>query len=323
MGAIGVESTESLARRLVESLEEYIGPDAPDELGALKKFNLPREGEGATRAIARFTNEVNALKMIEGDPAVLRVLEFHPDEHWMITDYHEGGSLSNHPEVFKGNLFATLQALRPIVAALAKLHEKGIVHRDIKPQNIFLSRTNQLVLGDFGIVFFETGLRPTELLERVGSRDWMAPWGHTGMKVDDVKPTFDVFPLGKVFWSMVSGRPMLPYWYHRRRDYDLTVMFPDDPTMHVANRILDTCVVENEEDCLFSAADLLIMIDAYLKMLANGGQLLSKGVPRPCRVCGMGEYQSANDRFPGFQTWDVYACDHCDNIQCFGKPQPR
>jgi serine/threonine protein kinase len=337
-GGIAPGLEESFGQKLLEAVAEYNRPDAPDELGALKQLKLPPEGKEPTWE--RFKNEINALKMMEGDPAVLRVLQFDLNEHWMITDYHPGGSLSKHPEMFKGNLLAALRALRPIIAALAKLHAKGIVHRDIKPQNIFLSRTNQLVLGDFGIVFFETGHRATELLERVGSRDWMAPWGHIGLRVDDVKPNFDIFPLGKVIWSMVAGRPMLPYWYHFRREYNLTVIFPNDPTMHAANRILDQCIVENESDCLSSAGALLPIVDEFLKMLANGGQLLSEGVPRPCRVCGIGQYQPVDDRLPSAADTQVsesiqqrylalqpafhaYACNYCNHIQFFGRSKPQ
>jgi len=137
----------------------------------------------------------------------------------MVTEYHPKGSLTKHPEMFKGRSYQALQALRPVVALLAELHKAGIVHRDIKPQNILVKGSGELVLSDFGIVFLDAADRPTEILERVGSRDWMAPWAHTGRRVDEVNQSFDVFPLGKVIWSMISGRPMLPFWYHREPDH--------------------------------------------------------------------------------------------------------
>jgi hypothetical protein len=145
------------------------------------------------------------------------------------------------------------------------------------------------------------------------------------MRVDDVNQSFDVFPLGKVLWSMISGLPMLPFWYHRRPTYDLTRLFPDDPTMHIANRILDHCVVEHEADCLQTAGALLSMLDQFLTLLGNGGQLLIDGVPRPCRVCGIGQYQIAPQRspLPGSPDWDIYACDYCDHIQFFGRSKPK
>ena len=49
----------------------------------------------------------------------------------------------------------------PIVDALASIHQKGLVHRDVKPGNIFVSDQDRLVLGDFGIVF------PTEAEDRL------------------------------------------------------------------------------------------------------------------------------------------------------------
>ncbi len=323
IGGSATESPEVVTQKLLESIKDYARDDAPEELGALKEFKMPPAGPERDRAASRFKNEIDALRMIDGDPAVVRALQFDGDDYWLITDYQPGGSLTHYPDLFKGNVLDALKALRPIIAALAKLHGQGVVHRDIKPHNMFLGRQGQLVLGDFGIVFFENGNRPTEILERVGSRDWMAPWAQTGLRVDDVQQNFDVFPLGKVLWCMISGRSMLPFWYHRRRDYDLSVMFPNDPAMFAVNEILDKCIVEHAEDCLSSAGDLLLMVDSIITMLSKGGQVLRKGVPRPCRVCGLGEYQLASGRFPLPGTdWDVYACDHCDHLQFFGRTKP-
>ena len=136
---------EIAAQKLADAVAEYSRRDAPDELGALKQFRMPTQGEEATRAIQRFNNEIQALKMVEGDPAVLRIFEFDPGEHWMIAEYHAAGSLSKYPWMFKGRVYQALRALRPIVALLAKLHQQEIVHRDVKPQNILVRSSDQLV----------------------------------------------------------------------------------------------------------------------------------------------------------------------------------
>ena len=77
----------------------------------------------------------------------------------------------------------------------------------------------------------------------------MAPWANVPERLEDVRDSFDVFPLGKVLWAMISGKRQLPLWYHRRPEYDLERLFPKDPSMRVVNSILDQCVVEEERNC--------------------------------------------------------------------------
>ena len=313
------------ADELARGIAEFNRPENPNELGALKQFKVPDESDKRDKVLQRFHNELNALQQIEGEPAALRVLASGPYEYWMITEYHPAGSLSRYPEMFRGNARGALEALCPIIALVAKLHEKGIVHRDIKLGNVLIDRSGRLVLSDFGIVFREADQRPTELVERVGSRDWMAPWGHIGMRVDDVKENFDVFPLGKVLWCMISGRPMLPFWYFDKPQFDLTRMFPGDPSMHAINAILANCIVQEEEACWTSARDLLVAVDSTLEMLAHGGQALTDGVPRPCRVCGVGDYRPEqrfamlSEHHPPLKA-RIYSCWKCGHVQLFVPP---
>jgi len=63
----------------------------------------------------------------------------------------------------------------------------------------------------------------------------LAPWLDVKHRVDDVKPTADVFALGKVLWWMVSGDAMLPFWYFDREQYNLERRFPNDPGVRWVN----------------------------------------------------------------------------------------
>jgi hypothetical protein len=119
----------------------------------------------------------------------------------------------------------------------------------------------------------------------------MPPWANLGTRHESVRPTFDVYMLGKLLWSMIDGRPILPREYQQNPSFDLTDRFPNDPHMYLMNQILGHCVVEQENRCLSSAKDLLVMVESALAVLERGGQLLRDGVPRPCRVCGQGFYQ--------------------------------
>lgn len=87
---------------------------------------------------------------------------------------------------------------------------------------------------------------------------------------------------------MISGKTLLPLWYHRRADYDLTRMFPKDPHVHLINALLDGCIKENEEDIGYpTAVEFLDQIDRLLEIMELGGQLLRRNIPRPLRECGV------------------------------------
>jgi hypothetical protein len=190
------------------------------------------------------------------------------------------------------------------------------------------------VLGDFGIVYVPTAAhRVTRKGERVGPRDYMPPWANLGVRHEKVEPCFDVYMLGKLLWSMIDGRAVLPREYHRNPEYDLTNNFPNDPDMYLVNRILDKCVVERSNECLQSAQELLAVVDAVLRVIEGGGQLLSPGVPRPCHVCGNGHYQPEvlrqNTPVGSIQFWftapastgllpvQTFVCSNCGHVEFF------
>jgi serine/threonine protein kinase len=242
--------------------------DPAADLAALKQFDINADGSPeAQSAIRRFEREVEALQSIQ-HPGILKLIEANVTERWFVTEFHPRGTLAKAGSLYKGDAISALTAFRSIVEAVAGLHTKGYVHRDIKSPNVFLATDDRLVLGDFGIVFYEDEqhTRLTETFERVGSRDWMAPWAHTGKRIDDVKPTFDVFSLGKLLWVMVSGTPILPpYYTHRNDGFDLETIFPGEAGMEQINSILDKCVVVDEKQCFETAEPLLVEVESALK----------------------------------------------------------
>ena len=328
---------------LAVALGNLARPDTPQELAALKEF-VPRAPnvDAENSAEKRLQNEIKVLKTAH--PGFLKLIDYNESERWIVTEFCENGTLDTKLHMFKGKAFEALSAFLPLVRSVAQLHEQKIVHRDIKPQNIFMGSKCDLLLGDFGLVFLpDQGERISGTGESVGPKDFMPPWIFLEDMPGPINPTFDVYMLGKVLWCMISGKMRLPREHHRTQNFDLARLFPDDPHMHAINFILDSTVVENEKDCKASASELLEMVEGHLRVIRRGGQMLRDGIPRFCRVCGLGQYHPAlqaegahtttalqfskvvngvMDRVGGF-TMAAFSCDYCGHIQFFKTGQLR
>jgi serine/threonine protein kinase len=263
-------------------------------LGALKVLKLPNSASQHEKALGRLKTEIETLQKIS-HPAVLKLIDSDLDERFMVTEFHENGTLLHKLDEYKGRALEALLAFRPLVEAVGLIHQNSAVHRDIKLENIFVADDRHLVLGDFGIVLVrDASGRMTETYERVGSRDWMAPWANTGQRLalEDVNTTLDIYPLGKVLWCMVSGRHGLPFWYYNRPENNLEQLFPGNAEMRSVNEILAKCVVEDEEDCLKSADELLALVDQTIENLRWPERQPRDGSLWPCLICGKGYYEA-------------------------------
>lgn len=79
-----------------------------------------------------------------------------------MTEYHDCGTLDKNLHRYNGDVLGALQEFRKLVDGVAAIHNQGAIHRDIKPENIFLAASDDLILGDFGIVIFDEGERLTK-----------------------------------------------------------------------------------------------------------------------------------------------------------------
>ncbi|MCY3680014.1 MAG: protein kinase, partial [Gemmatimonadetes bacterium] len=274
-----------------EVITEIVKAENPVNHGALKILHSPDKARNFDDAEERLKRELEAMHQAD-HPNLLEVVDLNIEEKWFVSKYYPNGTLKNKSDWYKGQVKRTLTAIRPLIDGVATLHEDGIIHRDIKPENIFVDENEQLVLGDFGLVFFTDSdhTRLSGTLEKVGSSDWMPPWALRS-KIEDINPSFDVFSLGKVIWAMVSGKPFLDFWYHRELGNNVEEMFRGNE-MKLLNGLLDKCIVERKRDCLKNAGDLLSEIDDLLTVLELGGDPMSEDVLRSCKVCGAGIYHN-------------------------------
>ncbi len=333
-GTVNFPSQSEHALLFARAIRKSARDDDPSELGALKQFKIPAGGAGDL-AVSRFKREIKVLN--QGRSGLLRLLEWNEDERWIITEYFPQGSLEKQITQFRGRALAALTVFRSLVQAVASLHSDGIVHRDIKPANVFPQGEEAFVLGDFGIVYSpDDGDRITLTQEKVGPRDYMPPWAPIAERLDDVKPDFDVYMLGKLLWCMVAGRLKLLREYHHKPENDLERLFPDSVEMAFINRILDRCVVEEQLRCLENATELLLVIDEVLGLIHQGGQLLD--LPRRCQICGKGTYRPqliAGSEALEVQRFDQlhrqvgsirlvpFVCNYCTHFQFFAPGYPE
>jgi serine/threonine protein kinase len=332
------EIRSKINREYLEAIRDYTRSDLSTELGAMKEFKLRDDEE---RSLRRLQQEIDVLQ--QKRPGLPKLLGANIDERWMVTEFFSNGTLEDHLLDYRGNAALALKAFRSVVNTVSLLHKERIVHRDIKPANIFIGKEHELILGDFGLVYVPN--RPPRITasqgETVGAWDFIPPptWRGMGVRLDSVETNFDVYMLGKVLWCMVTGKPRLDREYWSEPVNDVTKLFPSDPHMHMINVILENSVVERQEKCFASADSLLLVVDTNLETIQQGGQLLNDGIPRVCRVCGVGRYarQSLTQDKPAYnlRLWnsggatdistlgvELWECDACQHIEFF-RTRPR
>ncbi len=146
-------------------------------------------------------------------PAIVRVFDIDESERgepFIVMELLDGENLAELLDRGRLSGVSAAQMLLPIVEALVLAHAKGIVHRDIKPHNVFLARDGERLqpkLLDFGIAKLTTTTRARSLTDTgaaVGSPDYMSPEQARGQS--DVDARADIWQLCVVLYEAVGGR---------------------------------------------------------------------------------------------------------------------
>ena len=159
--------------------------------------------------LERLRQEAQTLAQLN-HPNIIRIYEFLDENEakGIVTEYMEGQNLAQFLEKHSP-LFPEIACLiiSDILSALEHAHSKRIVHRDIKPQNIIISREGHLKLADFSIakIMDKECLTLTGAL--VGSPFYMSPEQALGKDIDERS---DIFTTGILFYHLITGH--LPFF---------------------------------------------------------------------------------------------------------------
>jgi serine/threonine protein kinase len=237
---------------------------------------LPPSVLADVEATARLRREARtAAQLYHPSIATIHSIEQDGDHIFIVEEFVEGESLAR--VIKRGGLSESeiCRIARAVADALAEAHEKGIVHRDIKPDNIIVAGNRVKVL-DFGIAK-QVGVAGTPSSETptafvtqqgmiLGTIHYMSPEQALGKTIDG---RTDVFSLGVVLYEMATGRR--PFAGETITE-TMTQIIRDEPAEPVSvnpgisrpmNEIIQRCLRKNVAE-RFTAAELVTALDAQI-----------------------------------------------------------
>ena len=184
--------------------EVYKGVDVIDNKTVAIKI-LKKEFAENEEFLRRFRNESKAIAVLS-HPNIVKIYDvgFSEKIQYIVMEYIDGITLKEYIEeekvlTWKDTVHFVIQILR----ALQHAHDKGIVHRDIKPQNIMMFTDGTIKVMDFGIAKFAREEGKTATDQAIGSVHYISPEQASG-NVTDAKS--DIYSVGAMMYEMLTGR---------------------------------------------------------------------------------------------------------------------
>ncbi|MGA2059350.1 MAG: serine/threonine-protein kinase [Thermoguttaceae bacterium] len=155
----------------------------------------------------RFEAEIETLRKLN-HPNIVKLFGFGKDDTHLFyaMELIDGNSLEE--ELSRGRRFDWREVVRIVIEicrALRHAHDRGVIHRDIKPGNLLLTANGQVKLSDFGIARLFGNTRLTSAGSVLGTAEYMAPEQAAGKPVDQRS---DLYSLGAVMYVLLARRPV-------------------------------------------------------------------------------------------------------------------
>jgi serine/threonine-protein kinase len=161
------------------------------------------------RFVFRFVREARAAASVS-HPNVVRLHDFGQDPAtvYIAMQYVQGQTLRDLLRRFPGGMpeADVIRLISPVLHGLSAIHGAGIVHRDVKPDNVLIDRDGEVLITDFGIALLAGSPRLTGTDTTFGTAAYMAPEQGRG---ESVTAATDIYATGVVLFELLTGR--LPF----------------------------------------------------------------------------------------------------------------
>ncbi|HET6890684.1 MAG TPA: protein kinase, partial [Pyrinomonadaceae bacterium] len=270
--------------------EVYLAHDSRLDRKVAVKI-LPADVASDPNRMSRFVQEAKAASALN-HPNIITIYEIDEADsgHFIATEFIDGETLREHMKRGHMKLSDILDVAIQTASALAAAHEAGIIHRDIKPDNIMLRRDGIVKVLDFGLAKLSeytptevdseaptTAPIKTEPGKMVGTVIYMSPEQARGIQID---ARTDIFSHGAMIYQMVTGR--LPFEGSNTMDILASILSDKQPPplaryTHEApaelERIVAKALAKERDDRYQSAKDLLIDLRQLKKRLEIDAEL--------------------------------------------------
>ncbi|MDT0301567.1 serine/threonine-protein kinase [Streptomonospora sp. DSM 45055] len=181
-----------------------------DRRVAVKELRLPDDLSAAERdgLLQRTTREARVAARL-AHPGVVTVLDVvdEDDRPWIVMEYIDARTLASIIDVAGPLPYQRVAEIGlQLIDALRVAHDDGIVHRDVKPENVMISEDGRVVLTDFGLAAWTGESALTSSGRIIGSPSYIPP---ERAKAGPVGPESDLWSLGATLYAAVEGHP--PY----------------------------------------------------------------------------------------------------------------
>ena len=224
--------------------------------------------------VVRFENEVKACAAMH-HPNIIQVFDqgTYQERPYMVYEYIKGQTLFEKIEFLTQlPVYEACEVMCQLLSAVSYIHHNGIIHRDIKPQNVFYLPNGTIKLSDFGIAV-DRNIQETKTEEGiVGSVFYLAP------EVCSGKPATiqsDIYSLGVTFFQLITGR--LPFEVGHAIDIAIAHIKKPFPSVNKYNpevskeidKIIQKACKKNPKDRYKTADEMLAAIKISMQNKDN------------------------------------------------------